>query len=263
MKIKHFIITRYFTVDDVYGEEMYTYDFLYSWFDLFKNNLISSLNNINNRNFELIIMIHNKVNKKNVSFFNKLKVDYKITILHFNEIQKYLDSFYNKYDYIIESRMDFDDFVFNDVITDIQSKVNENITIKLYGYCSGYTYYKLNEKYYDFFHTVKNIGHWGICSSIIYNTKFVKNTKHFNIYSFNHGRSKINLQTWCKDNNIQWNDNMFEQNKDIKAFIYYRPLNSYSELLNKRNNIEYKLPRYTNKEIKKPNNLKEIFGFNY
>ena len=262
MKIKHFIITRYFTVDDVYGEEMYTHEFLYSWFELFKNNLISSLNNVKNKDFELIIMIHDNVSFSTVSFFNELKTEYKISIIHWSEIQNYLDSFFDKYDYIIESRMDFDDFIFSDVIDDIRNHIDKNINIKLYGYCSGYTYYKLNEKYYDFYHLVNNVGHWAICSSVIINTNFLKDKKHFNIYSFNHGRSKINLQKWCNDNNVKWNDNMFEQNIIDKAFIYYRPLNSYSELLDKRNNIDYKLPGYTNKEICKPNNLKEIFGFN-
>lgn len=263
MNIKHFIITRFFTVDDVYGEEMYTYEFLYSWFDLFKNNLISSLNNLNNKDFELVIMIHNNVDISTVSFFNELNTDYKITIIHWGEIQTYLDSFYDKYDYIIETRMDFDDFVFSNVIDDIRNHIDKETTIKIYGYCSGYTYYLLNKKYYDFYHLVNNIGHWSICPSVIYNTNFVKNKKHFNIYSFNHGRSKVNLQTWCERNNIEWNENMFEQNTTDKAFIYYRPINSYSELLDKKNNTEYRLPGYTNKEIERPNNIKEIFGFNY
>ena len=262
-KIKIFVITRYFIVDDIYGEKMYTHDFLYSWFNIFKNNLIKTLNNLKNKNFELIICIHDKVNINDVLFFNSIKAKYKISIIYKGQIIKYLKSFYDKYDYIIQSRIDFDDYIFSDVINDLLQNISKNLSIKLYGYCSGYVYFLKTRKWYDFYNELHNIGHWGVFSSLIFSTKFIKNKTDIYIYSFNHGKSKDALQIWCQKNNIEWKNEMFAQNLTKKAFIYYRPFNSYSEMNLKKKNIEYILPKYCNRKISKPEKIKAEFGFPY
>ena len=263
MKIKNIIITRYFNVDGVYGDEMYTFQFLYKHFDTFKNNLINSLNNIDDNKFELIVLIHEKVNPETVQFIKDLELQtkYYITILHLSELNDYVAKYNDQFDYIVQSRMDFDDFVYKDVIEDINSQIFDTTTIKLYGYLKGFTYLERTKEFYRFYHIQNTTGHWAVMSSLIYSTKYMKDKPALNIYNMNHGRSKINLETWCKKNNIEFNDDMFVQNKTTDAFIYYRPSDSWSELMVKNQNIEYKLPGYTNKKIERPQKLKEKFGF--
>lgn len=126
----------------------------------------------------------------------------------------------------------------------------------------GYTFLDRTKEFYRFYNIENTTGHWAIMSSLIYSTKYMKDKPTLNIYNMNHGRSKINLQNWCKKNSIEFNEAMFIQNTTTDAFIYYRPNNSYSELLDKRQKVAYKLPGYTNKKIERPQKLKERFGFN-
>lgn len=262
MRVKHFIITRYFPIDDVYGEEMHKREFLLSWFDMFKNNLIRTLDNLSTHDFELVVLINRAVDFNTVDFL-LLKKDYEITLIHWGDQAEYFKTFYNDYDYIVETRIDFDDFVFKDAIQDTYKQIDENTKIKMYGYCSGYTFWDKKKEFYDFYHEVKGIGHWSIFPSLIISTDFIKDKTNVDVYSFNHGRSKENLKSWCEKNGVKWDDKFFVQNLKRKAFIYYRPENSYSEMNDKKNGkAGYVLPAYTRKRIPRPNGLKEEFGFN-
>lgn len=153
-KIKHFVIMRFFSFDDPkYPHDIYDPDFLEKQLVLAKNNALPSLENQTNKNFDLVFIVNAKFfdNPKYEFVFSTLKesTTLSLTFIKNSEQARLVKQAFNDFDFVIQSRMDFDDFIFKDAIADTQSKVDECENILSYGYCKGYIYI-CNELYYQY-----------------------------------------------------------------------------------------------------------------
>ena len=165
---------------------------------------------------------------------------------------------YDKYDFVIQTRLDFDDFACRDAVADTQSKVSECTDIVSYGYCKGYQY--ILGELFPFYSKYNGIGHHSAFPSLIVNSSFGKKIPSIFIYSFDHTKVKIKLKDFLEKNGIKFRENMFQQNFSMKAFIYFR--HEFSQELLVTNSI-LKLPnkeKLTTADITKKT-LEDDFGF--
>ena len=273
--IKHFIFTRFFSFYDAkYPHDIFDVNFLQKQLPLTRNAL-SSLENQTNKNFELIFVLHPK-------FFDDTKYEFIFSTLKENTILpiKFMKNvaqncFFSprlnnellslfkvacaEYDFVVTSRIDFDDFIYKDAVADTQSKVDECDSILAYGYCRGYEYGQ--GELYPYFQPWVGGGHPGILQSLILKSSFADKLPCVGVESFRHHAIKTDLQNFLKTNGVTFSENMFQQNTSTNAFIYFRHTLSHSvatrenvlESFSKRKNL-------ITKEITK-RQLKEEFGF--
>ena len=224
-RIKHFIFMRFFSFDDPkYPHDIYDVKFLTKQLLLAKNNALPSLENQTDKNFDLVFVV-------NAKFFGNPKYEFVFSALQCatalplkfikpNEQARLVKDAFKEYDFVIQSRMDFDDFIFKDATADTQNKVNDCDSILAYGYCKGYEY-KLKELY-NFFHEYKKIGYHSVLGSVILKSSFAKNLPFIGAYTYNHGEIKRLMKIFLEKNGIAFSERMFQQNTSTKAIIYFR-----------------------------------------
>ena len=271
--IKHFIFMRFFSFDDPkYPYNIYDVDFLSKQLVVAQNNALSSLENQTNKNFNLVFVVNTK-------FFDNPKYDFvfstlrdsttlPITFIKNSDMRSLVKKALNEYDFVIQSRMDFDDFIFKDAIADTHSKINECDNILAYGYCRGYSY--LYEELYVHYSLwiYKNLsdeplGHHSILQSLILKSSFAKNLPSIGIYGSNHGQIKLRIKDFLEKNGIEFSERMFRQNTLTNAYIYFRSEYSHVHLTRNGGNPTFKVPNkppLTTNDITKKQ-LEEEFGF--
>lgn len=289
-KIKHFIFSRFFTYQRVgFPYNVLEVDFLSKQLPLVKN-MLKSLENQTSKNFELIFLT-------NPEFFYDPKYEFifstlrSYTVLPINfikftgdtlsyqdskvkglwkfkenknvELGNLIASALNDYDFVITTKMDFDDFVFKDAVIDTQSKVNECNSILAYGYNKGLEYI-YGELYPRTDFLWKGRGHIGIFQSLILKSSSVENYPFLSVQNFWHDCIKIQLEQFLKNNGIEFLKDMFQQNFSTCAYIYLRHEFSQEHLVKSRGKpLQSKVskqPPLTAKYITKEQ-LKSDFGF--
>ena len=269
-KIKHFVIMRFFTFyDKKYPYDIYDVNFLRQQIILARNAL-GSLENQTNKNFELVFMVNDKffVDSKYEFIFSSLKnsTSLPITFIKRNDIKLLTKDALNEYNYVITSRMDFDDFIYKDAIAIAQGKVDECDSILAHGYCKGYIYRQRASELYNFAHMCKGIGFVAILISLILKSSFAKNLPLINVYSFKHGSVKTRMERFLKKNNIVFSENMFQPDSSTRAFIYFRHEASHWASTRNKNDTQTEpinkviKPGLTTSDITKKQ-LEEEFGF--
>ena len=268
-KIKHFIFTRFFCVQrNSYPYNVLDVNFLKGQLPLAKN-MLSSLENQTNKNFELVFLMNPKFpdDPKYEFIFTTLQnsTTLPLKFIKDNEMSNLVKAALNDYDFVIQSRMDFDDFIFKGAVADTQSKINECENILSYGYCKGYTY--VYKELYPDYRPCNGIGHYAILQSIILNSSFAKRISFINPYNFDHAKVKPRLKEFLEKNNVEFQEHMFQQNMSVNAYIYFRHEFSRYNLVN---HSKMKIPpeqqklserkKLTTEDITKKQ-LEEEFGF--
>ena len=239
--IKHFVFMRFFNRQvPYYPYDVLDVDFLSKQL-VVVNNAFRTLENQTNKNFELIFLVHEKflAEKKYEFIFTTLR-DSTILPLKFIKVKDYpllVEDAFNGHDFVIQSRLDFDDFIRKDTIADTQSKVDVCDKIFAYGYCKGYTY--VLSELYPYFNSYRNIGHHSILQSFIMKSSFAKNLPFIGIHNLpgiynnmynkyiSHVSIKTSLKEFLENNGIAFSEDMFQQNTSTNAFIYFR--NEFSQ----------------------------------
>lgn len=242
-KIKHFIFMRFFSFEDPnYPYDIFDVDFLSKQLVIAKNHALKSLENQTCKNFDLVFIVHEKffLDKKYEFIFSTLKESTSLPIKFMKmplglpnkwtkykktDIPRLIKEAANDYDFVIQSRMDFDDFLYKDGIADTQSKVNECDSILAYGYCKGYWY--VHEELFPFLRTYKDNGYHSILGSLILKSTFVKQIPFICIYGFNHDQARIKVKEFLETNGLEFRDDMYQSNTSVDAFIYYRHESSH------------------------------------
>ena len=205
------------------------------------NNAFRTLENQTNQNFELVFLVHEKflAEEKYQFIFSTLK-DATTLPLKFVTIKEYpllVVEAFNDYEYVIQSRLDFDDFIRKDLIADTQSKVDGCDKIFAYGYCKGYTY--VCDELYPYFNPYRNIGTHSLLQSFVMKSSFAKNLPFIGIHNvagiyknmynkyISHTQIKSSLKDFLEQNGLKFSEDMFQQNISDNAFIYYR--NEFSQ----------------------------------
>lgn len=239
--MKHFIITRFFS--DPFGktdEQMLSFlneETLQNGFILLKNHFIKTLQNQLNKNFEIVILIYNELPLQSVSFLNEIECDYKIHIIHSKDLNKFIYNFYDN-DFIITTRLDYDDFVHKNCVQDVQLAALDTNYLKLYGLNNGCTMDN-NEIPYFFHPKYISIKHdfFSCFETLIVNTKNYK--RPINIY---HLGNHTKVCEYLIDNYKKFGLDDITQiqtqlDKDEKTkYIWYRHENAVSLI---RNNAKH------------------------
>ena len=261
--IKHFVMVQFFHWQNPrYPHNVFDVDFLSSQVPLAQN-LLRSLENQTNKNFEIIFRPNKRhlADAKYEPIFSALKNSTTLPIKFAlgEERGVLIKEALKNYDYVITSKMDFDDFVFKDAVEEVQNKVNECNDILAYGYCKGYRY--VYGELYPHKSLWGGIGHHSIFQSLILNSSFAKTIPFISVNSFTHEKFKRKMKEFFEKNGIEFLERMFEQNTSTDAYIYYR--HDFSQELKKRGGIKFRMPKrspLTTADITKKQ-LEEEFGF--
>jgi len=238
--IKHYILIRFYCVDMMEREKLFDINLLNNGVKVFKQYALKSLENQSNKNFEIILLIHDEIdcNIKPIKDLYEINSSIKLHIIRFNELRNFILSNIKKFDYLITSRMDHDDLIYNDAVNEIQLKCNENIPFYYNGYDKLIT--MINNDYlntYKFYPNYNGIGSINIFQSVILNLNYSKQIK-YNIFSLSHTKGKPQLMNWYKDNNLEFKDEYFNINHLEDSCIYVKHDFNHStyqhELLNKK-----------------------------
>lgn len=273
--IKHFVFTRFFSWKSAaYPHDIFDVEFLSKQL-LVANHVLKSLENQTNKNFELIFVLHPNFfdNPKYEFVFSTLKDSTTLPIrfmrnagknyLFRPEINSELSSLIRKatdeYDFVITTRMDFDDFVFKDAVADTQAKIDECDSVLSYGYNNGYDYISTSHELYSILRV--GDGHKSVFQSLILKSSFAKDLPCFTVENFNHDATKAELKKFLAKNNVEFSESMFQQNNQTNAYIYVKHEFSYMTLVRQSGKIKIpdKVP-LTTKDITKKQ-LEEEFGF--
>ena len=273
--IKHFILSRFFPWQrGNFPYDVLDVDFLSKQLPLAKN-MLSSLENQTNKNFELVFRVNNKFcdNPKYEFVFSTLKNSTTLPLTFISggsglfkvesnsEFLTLLKDSLNKYDFVITTRMDFDDFVYKDAVADTQSKVAECENILAYGYNKGYAFI-YNELYSRNCVWWKKTGHDSVFQSLILKSSCVKELPYVVVEKFDHPLIKPQIKTFVEENGLRFSETMFQENSVTNAFIYFRHAFAQEQLTThggKPFNVSGLKP-LTTKDITKKQ-LEEEFGF--
>lgn len=220
MRIKHFILTRFLSVNWGFGDLVFNPEFIHYHAELLKNNFFKTLENQTNRDFEIVIKIHDDIDLNKLKEIQNIDTPLKYTLIRRADTDKFLNSYdYTNYDYCIVSRLDDDDFVRKDLIQDIQNQVSKCNSIYLYGYNRGYAAFDDSNKVVEFERSYKQ-GHFSPLQSYIFNLSKTKNI--ISPYSIMHDSCLRFFTSYCKENKLEFN-----KNNDIgwgqdRCFIWYR-----------------------------------------
>jgi hypothetical protein len=205
-------------------EKLFDQDLLDKGVNIFKQYTLKSLENQSNKNFEIIIMIHNEINlnHKSIQKLYKIKSDIKINIIRYKEINSFIEKHVKNIKYLITTRIDHDDLIYNGAVEEIQSKCNENIPLFYNGYDRLITM-KNNDIYntYKFYPKYYGKGSMSTFQSLIINR--AKINKIYNIYDLgNHTNQKNSFIKLYEINNFKFKEEYFYINHLEDCCIYIK-----------------------------------------
>ena len=224
--LKHFVFVRFFPYKHAnFHRDIFDVEFLSTQVSLAKNNLLRSLENQTNKNFEIGFWTNEKffTDEKYKFIFTELQKDstVPITFLQKDDMRRAVSVAYDNYDFVIQSRADLDDFMHKNIVADTQSKINECTGILSHGYSKGYTYF--NGELYTFRRPIYfNNGQMSTFQSWIIESSFAKKIPHIGSYTFQHQKVKPELKDFLADNGLEFSESMFHNNLVDNFFVYFR-----------------------------------------
>lgn len=222
--VKHFVFVRFFPFKlPTFQRDIFDTDFLATQVSLAKNNLLKSLENQTNKNFEICFLANDRyfAEPKYEFILKELGDSPTVPIKFIKRGDHSVQDAYNDYDFVIQTRVDFDDFMRKDVVADTQSKVAECDSILSYGYSKGYTYF--NEELYNFpVPGYAQSGQMSTFQSWIIKSSFAKKIPPVSAYPCEHTKTKPFLKDLLAKNGFEFSENMYQNNITANAFIYFR-----------------------------------------
>ena len=231
------------------------------------NNALRSLENQTNKNFEVYFCLHGKAfSDKKYDFISATLSNFTtlpLTFIKGDSRQSLVDSALKEFDFVIQSRMDLDDFIWKDAVADTQDKINECEDILSYGYCRGYQY--IYGELYPHYKEWGGKGHINIFQSLILKSVTLGKLPPLSMASFYHHTFKTMLEEYLTKHGVAFSESMFKQDLTTNAYIYFRHRFSQEQLTRYGINSQFKIP------IRKPllteditkKSLEEDFGFFY
>ena len=236
MKIKHFVITRFICNPNLgFGQKIFDKEFIKNNAEISKKYLLKSLLNQTNKNFEIIYLLNDE---HDIDFIKSCFKEYfstiKIYFIKLNDINNFIKTNSEGYDFLITSRIDCDDLIYKYAVNDVQNFIlNEKTSHPYYlcGYKYGYRMYNDKDLYNcEYLYTG---GFIGLFISLVSNLHY-KNLKYINIYNLgNHTKILDRFKTTVPElSNIDDKEYIIKfGNKDFRTFVYVRNNSSSSALL--------------------------------
>lgn len=236
MNIKHYIIIRFYCIDmyNIGLDKLLNNESLLNAANVFEKYTLKSLENQTNKNFEIILMIHNDINYEHVAikYLINIKSNIKINIIKYKDVNNFIINNLNDEKYLITTRMDHDDLIYNGAVEEIQNKCYKNIDCYYNGYDKLIT--MVNNDYinvYKFYPNYKGNGSIGIFQSLIINRE--KINKLITILNLgNHTKQKENFKLIFINNNLTYKEEYFNINHLEDSSIYVKHDFNISELTN-------------------------------
>ncbi len=256
MKIKHFVITRFLSSKTLgLGDKIFDETIIQNGINYVNSYFIPSLNNQTNKNFDIIFIVNDEhdIENSEIKNLNNIKTEIKYHILKNSEYIEFCKNESKGYDWLILTRMDYDDLVKNTAVEEIQTIISNNDMYDLlcYGYNTGYTMFKKNLYVFDK-PGYNKYGYFSIFESLC--IKINSNVDLFDIYFFNHTQLKKEVTNIGKSKQLKYLIPPESNSQD--NFVWVRHENTGTELLSgvKAFNLRLK------KLCPKPDNFKERFG---
>lgn len=140
MTYTHLIITR-FMCDNFIKEDSNENIFSPEWkemsFNMATRHIIPTLENQTNKNFKLIFLVANNLSNYDLERIKHLSNEIEIMPVHLFMFDSFIKN--HNSDYLITSRLDYDDHVYNNCVEDIQNflKKEEGIKAQIFGLNQG------------------------------------------------------------------------------------------------------------------------------
>lgn len=233
MKIKHYIVVRFFNkaLGNFLEKDQLSDKLLSMGVKLLELNLLKSLENQTCKNFELILLIHDKLQQFNNDYYQKLlsisqNASFKIWLMTKDQFTILLNQNNDSFDKRIISRVDYDDLLLNIVVSDIQNTALrlQQKPILVYGYNNGWVWrddtkqlYKV-EKLYNF------NGHFSVMQSVILDmSSKIKELLKIQPYIWDHSHIALNIDKKYFQKYMQLSFNF-----NLNAYVWMRHMNTGS-----------------------------------
>ena len=234
---KHFIITRFLCINFNHtNEELFSDAWLQNAFKLTKSHFIPTLENQTNRNFEVVFLIHDDIPFEKVEALERINTSVRSHIIRSKNLDGFLNTYKDKTDLLITSRLDYDDNIHKSVVDDIQRYAIENFDkITIYGLNLGstikdgeFTAYKRDIPKYE-----GNQGYFSIMETLILPSNMCES--YFSIYKLgNHTNVIPYLRENAESLGIQKlnNDFFHKDTSDEIKYLWVRHDMSQSVMAN-------------------------------
>lgn len=246
-KIRHIIAVRFLCFDGNLGDKVLSKEYIHMGLHLMSNYLVPTLENQTNKNFEVVILVHPKLNlgaykKKIISLGGTLNLD----VVRFNKFDEYIKDAAKTAENLIITRIDYDDLVWDGAVADAQKRIGL-APLYIYGYNRGYAWKEDDDKIMAFYQEYKKRGHMSIFQSAIIQTND-PDVVGIHPYKWNHTKpmESPHVQAIRKDKV------KYEPNYTKDAFVWVRHENTSSGLI---------FPGYVRKKAYLDKDaVKQIFG---
>lgn len=134
---EHLIITRFMCDNFIPNNaDVQSNEWKEMSFKMAKRHIIPTLENQNNNNFTLVFLVGKNITYYDIERIYNLSTKLHISVCYLENFDAYIRSFDT--DYLITSRLDYDDHVYSFCVDDIQKYLlKNNIEVKLYGLSEG------------------------------------------------------------------------------------------------------------------------------
>lgn len=224
MNIKHFVVIKFYCLDLIERDVLFNEGFLNEQIDVFEMYALKSLESQTNKNFSVLLLIHDEIDENNAAIqrLKNIKSVIGINVIRMNEYRDFLGSHCMDCDFMITTRTDHDDLIYNGAVQEVHNMCNYNIPFMFNGYDRLIT--MVGNDFSDcrkFYPDYKGIGAINIFQSCILNRRFSKELK-YNILSLSHVKGKLNIMQWYSDNGYMFDDSYYNVNHLEDSSVYIK-----------------------------------------
>lgn len=257
MKIKHYVITRFLSSLTLgLGERVFDEDIIQDGLGYARSYFIPSMNNQTVKDFTVIFMINQRHDTENsrIKELYDMKLDMPFKVLKDIEWFDYVLEDSKDADWVILTRMDYDDLVNRKAAEEVQDLVRENEASDIfsYGYNTGMILYE--KQLYSFIKpSYWKQGYFSVFESICVKRSVLN--PDINIYNFNHTQLKSEVNNYAKEHGLKAVDT---SDKDtFNNFVWVRHKNTGTEL---NTGVIAAKSRFRNKLQMSSDTFKGLFG---
>lgn len=195
MKVRHFVITRFLCNSKMnLGDRVFDKDMIENGVRLLTTYLLPSLKAQSNMNFEWIILVHKNTSREYLKPLYEIDAPFPIRIVDvidddFAPMHDIVKDAADSCDWLITSRIDYDDMIYTNAVRDIQdSVIRQNRPMYIYTWKNVTWHDTSTETYEDRINPfAKNGGGMSVMVTLVQNMKKCK--KAYDIYMMgNHTR---------------------------------------------------------------------------
>ena len=163
LKIIHVIITRFLT----FSSNSRTKEYILNGIRVMKKYLLPSLENQSCKDFIWVLMLgKNRTNITSLKSLLNFNNSFPWYIIYNYDIKNFLRNITKGFDFLITTRIDYDDRIYYDAVNDVRKEININRPIFLHGYNRGVYFFETDNKYYEYEYKSKS-GAFSVFESLI------------------------------------------------------------------------------------------------